>query len=215
MKEKIIVIIILSLSIILLGFIDNKLPLFGKIIYLDAGHGGIDKGAIYDGIYESDINLEIVYKLKERLEEKGATVYLTRYQDYDLALPNASLRKRSDLLQRANTINDSNCDLYLSIHLNAYKDPYYSGAQVYYDDINKNNVVLADIMQKVLKEDLKTKREYKLKNDGYMYSRIKKEGILIEVGFLSNSNERYLLTKEEYQYKITDSIVRGLSIYVN
>ena len=88
--------------------------LSGKIIYLDAGHGGVDGGAKYKDINEEDINLSIVMTLKEEMEKEGAKVYLTRYGDYDLA-STTHYRKRSDLGNRALMINNSDCDLYLSI----------------------------------------------------------------------------------------------------
>ena len=150
LKYKICVLFLSIISIATVSFFTvsaNKLPLFGKIIYLDAGHGGLDPGALYKSIKEKDINLKIVYTLKQKLEENGATVYLTRYGDYDLSVPNAMNRKRSDLSRRANMINDSMCDMYISIHLNAESSSSWSGAQVFYDDVNKENERLAKIIQ--------------------------------------------------------------------
>ena len=191
----------------------NELPLLNKIIYLDAGHGGIDPGALYKNIYEKDINLEIVNKLKETLEKKGATVYLTRYGDYDLAVPNAINRKRSDLSRRANIINESNCDLYISIHLNAESSSTWNGAQVFYDDVNENNIKLAKIIQEEFKKNTSTKRNYQITNDMYMYKRIKQVGVLVEVGFISNPNERYILKQNWYQEKISNIITNGILKY--
>lgn len=191
----------------------NELPLLNKIIYLDAGHGGIDPGALYKNIYEKDINLEIVNKLKETLEKKGAIVYLTRYGDYDLAVPNAINRKRSDLSRRANIINESNCDLYISIHLNAESSSTWNGAQVFYDDVNENNIKLAKIIQEEFKKNTSTKRNYQITNDMYMYKRIKQVGVLVEVGFISNPNERYILKQNWYQEKISNIITNGILKY--
>ena len=191
----------------------NELPLLNKIIYLDAGHGGIDPGALYKNIYEKDINLEIVNKLKETLEKKGATVYLTRYGDYDLAVPNAINRKRSDLSRRANIINESNCDLYISIHLNAESSSTWNGAQVFYDDVNEKNIKLAKIIQEEFKKNTSTKRNYQITNDMYMYKRIKQVGVLVEVGFISNPNERYILKQNWYQEKISNIITNGILKY--
>ena len=118
---------------------DNALPLLGKIIYLDPGHGGIDGGAEYKDIYEKNINLSISLKLEEQLGKLGAIVYLTRNGDYDLSVPNTIHRKRSDLSRRSNIINSSNCDLFLSIHLNSEITGTWRGPQVFYDDNNENN----------------------------------------------------------------------------
>ena len=159
------------------------------------------------------MNLQISLKLEAELEKNGAIVYLTRYGDYDLAVKNAINRKRSDLSRRANIINASNADIYLSIHLNSDISSTWQGAQAFYDTINEKNEVIAKIMQEQFKKELKTKREYKQINEHYLYQRVKIPGILLEVGFISNPNERYLLKQESYQEKIATSIKDGLINY--
>ncbi|MBQ9181513.1 MAG: N-acetylmuramoyl-L-alanine amidase [Bacilli bacterium] len=191
----------------------NKLPLKNKIIYLDPGHGGVDPGAMYKSIKEKDINLEISKKLKTALELKGATVYLTRYGDYDLSVPNTINRKRSDLSRRSNMINKSNCDMFLSIHLNAESTNTWSGAQVFYDDINENNIKIAKIIQDIFRQYLNSKRKYKETNDLYLQKRITRPGVLMELGFLSNSNDRYLLKQNYYQNKLARLVTEGVIKY--
>ena len=191
----------------------SKLLLFEKVIYIDPGHGGPDPGTLYKNIYEKDINLEISLKLKSILENEGAIVYLTRYGDYDLSNNNAYQRKKSDLNNRAKIINSSKADVYISIHLNSISSSTWRGAQVFYDDINSKNIILADIMQKQLQKDLKTDREVKEINNMLMNRKIHITGILIEAGFLSNSSDRYLLRQADYQYKICNSIKSGLINY--
>ena len=129
-----------------------KEPLYQKTIFLDAGHGGPDSGALYRNIYEKDINLSIVKKLEKKLKEKGATVFLTRDGDYDLSVPYTINRKRSDLSRRSNMINRSLCDLYISIHLNADTSTTYHGAQVFYDSKVKENKKIAELIQEDLKQ---------------------------------------------------------------
>lgn len=216
MKYRNYCLILFLLFLFSLGLVKAKeLPLIGKVIYLDPGHGGSDPGAVYGNIYEANLNLEIALKTQKELEKQGAIVYLTRYGDYDLSVKNAQLRKRSDLSRRANAINKSLCDMYLSIHLNADSDTTWRGAQVFFDDVNKNNVKLAEIMQKTFKKNLNTNRKYKQITNQYMYRRINRLGVLLEVGFISNSNERYLLQKEEYQEKIAKTITEGINNYFN
>ena len=186
--------------------------LYGKCIYLDPGHGGLDPGAIYGGVKEEDINLEIAFKLKESLEEKGAIVYLTRDGDYDLS-NGAKLRKRSDLYKRSVLINNSGCDMYLSIHLNASTSTNWKGAQVFYDDINKENVKIAKILQEELKNDFHTNRKYGEVKDGYLYRHVKVPGVLVELGFLSNPYERKNLRNSNYQKRIADSLANGIEKY--
>lgn len=191
----------------------NDFPLLGKTIYLDAGHGGKDPGAIYDNVYEKDINLDIVKKLQFELEKMGAVVLLTRDDDYDLASIDAKKRKQSDLLKRANLINESKCDMYISIHLNAYSSTKWSGLQIFYDDINPNNKILAEIMNETLKSNLKTVREIKRENGYFMYHKINVPGILIESGFITNSNDRYKLKDSNYQVILARNIVLGVINY--
>lgn len=216
MKYRNYCLILFLLFLFSLGLVKAKeLPLIGKVIYLDPGHGGSDPGAVYGNIYEANLNLEIALKTQKELEKQGAIVYLTRYGDYDLSVKNAQLRKRSDLSRRANAINKSLCDMYLSIHLNADSDTTWRGAQVFFDDVNKNNVKLAEIMQNTFKKNLNTNRKYKQVTNQYMYRRINRLGVLLEVGFISNFNERYLLQKEEYQEKIAKTITEGINNYFN
>ena len=189
----------------------NEAPLVGKVVYLDAGHGGVDPGAYYKDMYEEDINLSITLKLRDYLLTKGCTVYLTRDGDYDLSNPKARLRKRSDLSNRASLIDKSNADLYLSIHLNSSTSTAWKGAQVFYDDINKNNKDFALIFQKNFNSNLGSKREEKEIKNLYMYKNIKNvPGLLLEVGFISNANERQLLNKELYQNKIVKVITKSV-----
>lgn len=189
----------------------NEAPLVGKVVYLDAGHGGVDPGAYYKDIYEEDINLSITLKLRDYLLTKGCTVYLTRDGDYDLSNPKARLRKQSDLSNRASLIDKSNADLYLSIHLNSSTSIAWKGAQVFYDDINKNNKDFALIFQKNFNSNLGSKREEKEIKNLYMYKNIKNvPGLLLEVGFISNANERQLLNKEWYQNKIVKVITKSV-----
>ena len=191
----------------------TSLQLFGKVIYLDPGHGGPDPGAVWENIYESDINLQISLVIEKELEKNGAIVYLTRYGNYDLSANYAELRKRSDLSRRANIINRSGADIYLSIHLNSDVSTTWKGAQVFYNSINEKNEEIAKIMQEQLGKDLNSKREYKKLNDHYLYNRVNIPGILIEVGFISNANERYLLRQKDYQKKVAKSIKDGLISY--
>ena len=192
---------------------EESLPLLNKIIYIDPGHGGLDPGAMYSGVMEKNINLEISKKLEERFFSLGAIVYMTRYGDYDLSVNNTINRKRSDLSRRRNIINRSNCDLFISIHLNAEETNIYKGAQVFYSDNNEQNIVIAKIFQQEFKEQLNSTRKYKLNNGLYLQKKITRPGVLLEVGFLSNSNERYLLKQNNYQQKIVNTITSATINY--
>ena len=207
------IVFICSFNFVEAGIKKSNLELLGKVIYVDPGHGGPDPGTIYKNIYEKDINLEICKKLQTILEEEGAIVYLTRYGDYDLSKSYTGSRKKSDLNNRAKIINDSKADIYISIHLNSISSSTWSGAQVFYDDVNEKNYDLAILMQEQLKNDLKTTRKVKEISTMLMNRKIVIPGILIEVGFLSNPNDRYLLRQADYQHKIVESIKRGIIKY--
>ncbi len=194
---------------------DNTFSLLSKVIYLDPGHGGADSGAFYKNVKESDLNLSIALKVMELLREDGAIVYLTRYGDYDLAVSDAWNRKRSDLLRRVNVINNSNCDLYLSIHLNAEDSGTYHGAEVYYDTINPDNEEIAKVFQGEFQKNLNTNRDYKENSTKYLQRRVSRPGVLLEVGFLSNASERALLKSDTYQNKIASVIRNAVNLYFN
>lgn len=215
-KYKLLIIFFFFLSVILISktyAITNDYTLLGKTIYLDPGHGGIDSGTTYKKIYEKDINLLLCQKLKENLKNKGATVYLTRETDKDLALNNVKNRKRSDLIGRAYLINKTKPDMYLSIHINYLSQTKYKGLQIFYNNKNKENQTIAESLTEYIKEKTWNVRPPKYNNTYYMYKNILPPGVLIEVGFLSNPDDRYRLTHEKYQDGIVDNITYALEKY--
>ncbi|MGM9850321.1 MAG: N-acetylmuramoyl-L-alanine amidase [Bacilli bacterium] len=214
LKYKMNILFIFILTLCTFTFVNaEEQQLKGKIIYLDAGHGGRDPGAIYKDLKESKINLEISNELKLELESHGAKVYQTRIGDYDLSKINTRNHKRSDLETRAKIINESDCDIYISIHLNSDPSPTWNGTQIFYTNKNEKNKELAQIIQNEFKEKLKSKREIKPLKNMYLFDRIKKPGVLIEAGFISNANDRYLLKNKEHQKKIADTITDALIKY--
>lgn len=191
--------------------VEAVMPLTGRTIVLDAGHGAEDPGTSYGQIYEKDINLKITLLLEKKLGSLGANVILTRDGDYDLSLPNATYRKKSDFDNRIKLINESNADIYISIHLNYLSDSSYSGPQVFY---NKENKELAEAIQLSMNKELNGSRKIKkIPQDTYMYSKLNVSGVLIECGFISNAKERSLLSTEDYQIKVANSISLGVVSY--
>lgn len=216
-KFRILIIIMFFLLVISMSRVNaivNDYSLLGKIIYLDAGHGGLDSGAVSKYIVEKDMNLELVKKLEAKLVSSGAIVYLTRDGDYDLSNTVVG-RKRNDLYNRAMLINNSDADIYISIHLNSDKNSSYRGMQVFYSSINKENEKFAKVMTNVLKDNLSNVRDCKKEDDYYMYSRIKKIGLLLEMGFISNSYDNYLIRDGKYQDKLVTLMVEGIRDYLN
>lgn len=212
-KIKIVTITLLLISALFINKeVEALLPLSGKIIIIDPGHGGKDPGTISNETYESEINLQISKYLEIELTKMGATVILTREGNYDLSTPNAKWRKKSDFDNRINLINNSQANLYLSIHLNYLEDTKYYGAQVFYN--NKENKIIASSIQDNLNKELKNDREIKkIPSRTYMYSKLNIPGVLIECGFLSNYKEKELLKTPEYQQKLATIITEGIINY--
>lgn len=212
---KLLIIFILLTLILSFPYAKASLPLFGKTITIDIGHGGKDPGTVVNNILEKDINLKIGKYLEKELIKKGANVILTRNGDYDLSSPNSYRRKKSDFDNRIKIINNSSASMYVSIHLNYLEQASYYGPQVFYNNITDNNKKIANNMQNILNKKLKTNRKVKLiPEDTYMYSRLNVPGVLVECGFLSNYNEKIKLTSKEYQQKIAKYISEGIVISV-
>ena len=194
-----------------------NLPLSGKIILLDPGHGGPDGGAGTGKTLEKDIALKITLKVRDYLQQQGALVVMTRDTDTDLADPDTrgySRRKVEDLKKRIKMINDSDNDFFVSIHLNAIPSSQWSGAQTFYAPHYKENAKAAKFIQEELRKNLgNTNRKAKPLDRVYILKNSKKPGVLVEVGFLSNPGEKANLKKESYQDKVAESIYRGIIRY--
>lgn len=212
--KKFLILFFLFLFFIDSYFVDAKAykPLSGIIISLDPGHGGRDPGTRYGKTLEKNLNLKISKSLKKSLENKGATVYLVREKDIDFSYDTDYLKKRSDLKRRINFIKSKKSNLYLSIHLNWYNDYYYGGSEILYNNINKNNKLFATILTKKLKDNNIKTREMTTTNL-FLYRNISTLGVLVECGFLSNRNDRYLIQTESYRKKFSDAITDGIVSY--
>ena len=191
----------------------SKLPLKDVIITVDPGHGGRDPGTRYRNILEKDLNLEISKQLRDALLSQGATVHLIRSEDEDLSSKWDSAKKRGDLYRRILFIQKVKSDLYLSIHLNWFTNPYHQGAEVLYNPINSNNKILGEKIMENFEKDTYTKRKL-ITTDLYLYRNTRVPGVLIECGFLSNPNELYLLQSEKYQNKVAQVITNVVMEYI-
>ncbi|RWR13964.1 N-acetylmuramoyl-L-alanine amidase CwlD [Siminovitchia fortis] len=194
-----------------------NLPLTGKIIYLDPGHGGPDGGAGDSEALEKDIALEVAMKLRDYLQSQGALVLMTREADKDLADPEIkglSRRKTADLKKRLELVNESEADLFISIHLNSIPSPRWRGAQTFYSPHLAENKRAAKLIQEELVVSLEnTDRKAKIIENIYLIKHSKKPGALVEIGFLSNPGERASLMEEDYQEKVAAAIYRGVMRY--
>ena len=213
-KYKYFLLLMTFFAIITIQIVDaNRLPLKQIVITVDPGHGGRDPGTRYQNILEKDLNLEISKVLRNTLIEQGAIVYLIRNEDEDLSSKWDSGKKRGDLYRRILFIQKVKSDLYLSIHLNWYNNAYHQGAEVLYNSINPNNKILGEKIMENFRKDTYTKRKL-ITTDLYLYRNTRVPGVLIECGFLSNPNERYLLQTEKYQKKVAKVITNGVIEYI-
>jgi N-acetylmuramoyl-L-alanine amidase len=193
-------------------------PLSGKVVVLDAGHGGPDGGAVGKGdVIEKDITLSIAHDLKDYLQQAGALVLMTREKDQDLAdkdTKGLSRRKTEDLMRRVKFVEKADPDLLISIHLNAIPSPRWHGAQTFYDPHVEQSRHLAKFIQDSLRYQLEnTKRYADAISNIYLIKTVDVPAALVEVGFLSNPTERDQLKTEPYQKKVAASIYQGILRY--
>lgn len=190
----------------------HNYSLLGRCIYLDAGHGGRDSGAISKYFYEKDMNLILTQKLEKVLVSKGALVYMTRDGDYDLSKSTIN-KKRDDLYRRVLMINSSHCDMYVSMHLNASTSSKWNGIQIFYSSVIDENKYIAEVVTNTMKKNMRNVRDVKKENGYYMYSKLKVPGILVEAGFVSNLNDNYKIRQDDYQNIIVNNIALGIENY--
>lgn len=187
-----------------------------KTIVVDCGHGGIDPGKVgINGVYEKDINLSIGTYLKEALEKKKFHVIMTREKDTGLYQEQDSNKKIADLRERVAIMNQEQVDLIVSIHQNSFTSESSRGAQVFYQIGSQKGKECAKILQDQLKESLNpdNHRVEKANSSYYLLKKTEKPAVIIECGFLSNSQEAQELCQKKYQKKVAEAIERGLTKY--
>lgn len=194
-----------------------NLPLTGKMIVIDPGHGGPDGGAGDATALEKDIALNVSFMLRDYIQQQGALVLMTRETDTDLAdegTKGLSRRKTEDLMRRLDIINESDADLFISIHLNAIPSPRWSGSQTFYSPSHPENKKVAKFIQEELRRNLEnTTRKAKAIHNVYIVKNAEIPGTLVEIGFLSHPTEKQQLAQEEYQQKVAASIYEGIIRY--
>ena len=190
----------------------------GNVIVLDPGHGGSDPGMIgIDGLEEKGINLSVSLLLREKLEEKGYTVVLTRESDQGLYDDSAQNKKAQDMQRRIALIDETAPVLTVSIHQNSYHQEDVSGAQVFYYRKSEKGKRLAEILQKRFDYALgdQNRRKAKPNDSYYLLLHVKCPIVIVECGFLSNWKEAALLKTEEYQDRVAYTLHMGIMEYLN
>lgn len=186
----------------------------GRIVVIDPGHGGIDPGALSkSGVKEKDLVLAISKKLEKILNSYAIYTVMTRETDTDLA-PDVKgpliHRKREDLNRRASVAKNHKADLLVSIHANSFPEPYWSGAQTFYNSENGASKLLAETIQSSLVNSLGPNKRKAKPGDFRILRESKVPSAMIEVGFLSNPKEANLLQDSKYQDRVAEAIAKGI-----
>lgn len=186
--------LIICSSLILFSFNNTK-----KTVIIDAGHGGTDNGASYDGVYEKAIALDIAKKVKALNKNENLEIVLTRDAD---SYPSLS--------ERSSFINKLNPAMVISLHINRTqeKNTEKSGTEVYYSDQNEKPEA-----SKILAEKLSSKFDQSVvKNQNlHILRNSKSPALLLEMGFINNKKERELLNSNEGQNQFAEKILEFIN----
>jgi N-acetylmuramoyl-L-alanine amidase len=187
-------------------------PLVGHVIAVDPGHGGYDGGArAPSGQWEKVYNLSIARKVRDYLQSLGATVVMTRDDDYALCDINPPIRKkRQDMERRAEVVLGAKADLLVSIHMNQYRDQRQSGPQVFYRPDCEASKKLSQTLQASMIEQLSPRHKRAAHAGDFYILSLGIPSALIECGFLSNAAEEVLLRTEAYEERVAKAIGDGI-----
>lgn len=173
-------------------------------ILLDAGHGGKDQGTCSGDVLEKDINLSVTLMLKDDLEKRGATVFLTRDEDEFL-----------ELSERTDLANNSKIDLFVSIHCNYCKESSaVSGLECYSYTETSSGRKYAEYVIDYLKQETSVETRGSKFEDFYVLRNTQAPAVLIELGYMSNAMECEKLCDKDYRKQLSaglaDAILDGL-----
>lgn len=198
------------------AIINNTFP----TIIIDAGHGGEDGGAIgIDGTIEKNLNLEIALKLNDVLSVMGYETRMVRISDISIYNGNPKTlreKKVSDIRNRTAIMEEYENCLYISIHQNKYEDSSIWGALTFYSPNDEQSKKLAQFIQSSIATELQPENKRQIKQSGtsiYVLYNATKPAVMVECGFISNTNELSQLKTEEYQLKMAFSIMSGIINY--
>jgi len=178
------------------------LPLEGKLIVIDPGHGGRDPGYVgRSGIFEKSLTLKVALQLKQMLTAAGAKVLLSRKNDSSL--------KKKDIVALA---NENAADMLVCIHFNAYTSPGVSGIQSFY--FNPNSKLFARVVQKNLYRTVQKRNRGIKKEIYYTIHHTNMPAVLVEAGYLTNPKEEKQILTPAYRDRIAAGIYKGIKEYV-
>lgn len=172
----------------------------GKVIVLDPGHGGYDPGATRNNVFEKDITLSIASLLEEKLKQQGATVVMTRNNDNFVSLED-----------RVILSNNKKPDIFVSVHINSSENADAHGIETHY--FKDDSVDLAKSIHHAMASEIEETDRGILKSRFYVIRHTNEPSVLLELGFISNDDERNLLLLQEQQEKFADAISNGIYEY--
>lgn len=175
----------------------EALPLKGKKIVIDPGHGGSDPGATRCNVKESDLTLGIALKLKKILEDQGAKVVLTRATDCD-----------KELSERCDLSNKERPDIFVSIHINASNNPAVDGIETYY--YTPYSKRLAKCLFDEMVATLGARANWVHQRSLYVCRNTAAPSALVEVGYISNQVKRDKMATAQYQQLTASAIAKGI-----
>ena len=186
-------------------------------VLIDPGHGGPFTGACSGGVRECDVNLDVALKLRFRLQEAGHTAWLTRDGDYALTESD----KFSDISLRAQMAGDSGADLLLSLHCNAYDNPAVNGIEVWTTRGQNNSDTVANHLIQEMASGLPNKKFRVDSSDGdpdreknfNILAESPTRAVLVEMGFLTNAEEREWLVQSRNQSHMAIVLAKGLNAW--
>lgn len=186
-------------------------------LVIDAGHGGIDAGTIgVDNANEKDINLSIALMLYDFAMVSGISSFLVRDGDY-LVYSDNDDKSRSDLYNRMDYINSIENSSLISIHQNHFQDNSEWGMQIWYSPNDDKSKIMADNILEITKSNLQsdnTRLNKKSDSSYYLLYKAQVPSIMVECGFMSNSDENKKLQDNKYQKQLAYSIMLGFSEYI-
>ncbi len=188
-------------------------PLQGHKIMIDPGHGGRDPGAIgQTGLQEKAVVLDVSLELARQLRDWGADVRLTRETDRQVAGPDAP--KREDLQARVDLANNWPAEIFISMHANANNNRDVKGTEAYVarnaSDASKR---LATLMHQRMVDDLGLPDRRVLKSDFFVIKNTSMPGTLMEIAYLSNSEEEAKMADPDFRKRAATAMAEGVKEY--
>ena len=185
------------------------------LVVIDAGHGGIDGGAVgVSGTKESDLNLDVAIKLSEVLNGKGIKTIMTRENENGVIVGD-NWSKIDDMKGRKKIIKESDADLFISIHMNHFTMEKVNGLRIFYSGDYEEAESLADLIQRAVSEITGAKITNVKAADKslFLMKSPPMPAVLIECGFISNIEEEKKLKDPDYRAKIAWAIADSVEKY--